>query len=410
MFSAGNGSFSAEAQVPGVLAAGGVFSNAGLELQASDYSSGYHSAWFGGVDLPTVSGLVGMRPRASYIMMPIPAGCPIDVERAAAGGGDPPDGTGPSDGWALFSGTSAAAPQLAGAAAVLRGIRRSATPAEVIKASATPRSTSASAALAPALQSSGGTGPGSRHRVRADRRVQSRGGHLSGEPTEPSHAQARDQDHHARVRARRDAGPGVGPTRCSAGLTGSRSTWWRKVPGARRSTGVSRSTCPTTSAPRSPTTRCGCRARCIDPASLFPRIIHDPDRDHLDFLSGKRRRGRFVCSVCEGALLLAVRRAARRVRGDDPLGVHPNLTTEPPEGEGGRTAHPRFVLRSKPPHRRRHLVQASTKPLKLIELLAVYGRRRSVFSRPRSTTPTSGHQRDPEHHHLADARVAQTER
>jgi subtilisin family serine protease len=138
VFSAGNGSFSAEAQVPGVIAAGGVFSSAGLELQASSYSSGYHSQWFGGVDVPTVSGLVGMRPRASYIMMPVPSACPIDVERAAAGtgsgAGDPPDGTSPSDGWALFSGTSAAAPQIAGAAAVLRGIRNNATPAQVTQA------------------------------------------------------------------------------------------------------------------------------------------------------------------------------------------------------------------------------------------------------------------------------------
>jgi subtilisin family serine protease len=117
-----------------VIAAGGVFASAGLELQASDYSSGYHSQWFGGVDVPTVSGLVGMRPRASYIMMPIPPGCPIDVQRAAAGGGDPADGTSPSDGWALFSGTSAAAPQIAGAAAVLRGIRNNASPAQVAQA------------------------------------------------------------------------------------------------------------------------------------------------------------------------------------------------------------------------------------------------------------------------------------
>jgi subtilisin family serine protease len=88
--------------------------------------------------VPTVSGLVGMRPRASYIMLPIPAGCPIDVERAAAGSGggagDPPDGTSANDGWALFSGTSAAAPQVAGAAAVLRGIRGNATPAQVAQA------------------------------------------------------------------------------------------------------------------------------------------------------------------------------------------------------------------------------------------------------------------------------------
>jgi subtilisin family serine protease len=81
-----------------------------------------------------VSGLVGMRPRASYIMLPIPAACPIDVERAAPGGGDPADGTGADDGWALFSGTSAAAPQIAGAVAVLRGIRGNATPAQVAQA------------------------------------------------------------------------------------------------------------------------------------------------------------------------------------------------------------------------------------------------------------------------------------
>jgi subtilisin family serine protease len=138
VFAAGNGSFSAEAQVPGVIAVGGVFASAGLELQASTYASGYHSEWFGGVDVPTVSGLVGMRPRASYIMLPIPAGCPIDVERAAAGSGggagDPPDGTSANDGWALFSGTSAAAPQIAGAAALLRGIRQNATPAQVTDA------------------------------------------------------------------------------------------------------------------------------------------------------------------------------------------------------------------------------------------------------------------------------------
>ncbi len=138
VFAAGNGQFGVEAQVPGVIAAGGVFASAGLELQASDYSSGYHSQWFGGVDVPTVSGLVGMRPRASYIMMPIPSGCPIDVQRAAAGtgtgAGDPPDGTSPDDGWALFSGTSAAAPQIAGAAAVLRGVRNNATPGQVAQA------------------------------------------------------------------------------------------------------------------------------------------------------------------------------------------------------------------------------------------------------------------------------------
>ena len=134
IFSAGNGHFSVEPQVPGVIAAGGVFASAGFDLQASTYSSGYHSPWFGGVRVPTVSGLVGMLPRASYIMLPIPPGCPIDTERAIAGDGDPADGTSPKDGWALFSGTSAAAPQVAGAAALLRGVKNGATPAQVTDA------------------------------------------------------------------------------------------------------------------------------------------------------------------------------------------------------------------------------------------------------------------------------------
>jgi subtilisin family serine protease len=135
VFSAGNGQFGPQPQVPGVIAAGGAFATAGLDLRASDYASGYHSPWFGGVDVPTVSGLVGMLPRASYIMLPIPPNCPIDRERAIASAPpppiDPPDGTTDRDGWALFSGTSAAAPMVAGAAAVLRGIRPNATPAQV---------------------------------------------------------------------------------------------------------------------------------------------------------------------------------------------------------------------------------------------------------------------------------------
>jgi subtilisin family serine protease len=134
VFAAGNGSCGVEAQVPGVISVGGVYANADLDLQASTYASGYHSDWFGGVDVPTVSGLVGMRPRASYIAMPVPRGARIDLERAFAGSDDPPDGTTPYDGWALFSGTSAACPQVAGAVAVLRGLWRAATPQQVCDA------------------------------------------------------------------------------------------------------------------------------------------------------------------------------------------------------------------------------------------------------------------------------------
>jgi subtilisin family serine protease len=43
--------------------------------------------------------------------------------------GNAGDGTPPNDGWSLFSGTSAAAPQIAGAAAVLLSAKPKLTPA-----------------------------------------------------------------------------------------------------------------------------------------------------------------------------------------------------------------------------------------------------------------------------------------
>ena len=55
---------------------------------------------------------------------------------AGSGGAaaDPPDGTTGNDGWALFSGTSAAAPQIAGAAAAILGARPGLTPVQVTRA------------------------------------------------------------------------------------------------------------------------------------------------------------------------------------------------------------------------------------------------------------------------------------
>jgi hypothetical protein len=131
VFSAGNGHFSVEPQVPGVISAGGVFVDKAMNLRASTYASGYESEWFGGVEVPLVSGAVGMLPRADYIMLPIPAGCELDVECAAAADGAPGDGTGAKDGWALFSGTSAAAPQVAGACAAILSAKPGLSPKQV---------------------------------------------------------------------------------------------------------------------------------------------------------------------------------------------------------------------------------------------------------------------------------------
>jgi hypothetical protein len=134
IFSAGNGQFSIEPQVPGVLAAGGVFADPEGHLIASNYASGYESPWFDGVIVPTVSGLVGMTPRAQYLMLPVPPGSEIDAAESQPTVDDAGDGTTPADGWALFSGTSAAAPQLAGAAALLIEAFPWITPAQVVEA------------------------------------------------------------------------------------------------------------------------------------------------------------------------------------------------------------------------------------------------------------------------------------
>ena len=135
VFSAGNGSFTIEPQVPGVLSAGGTYMSQGLGLQASDYSSGYVSPWFQNVVVPDVCGLVGMRPRAQYIMLPIQPGCEIDLAQSQPQFTDPnDDGTTASDGWALFSGTSAAAPQIAGVAALILEVKPGLTPQQIDEA------------------------------------------------------------------------------------------------------------------------------------------------------------------------------------------------------------------------------------------------------------------------------------
>ncbi len=133
VFSAGNGHFSIEPQVPGVLAAGGTFMTQDYEISASDYTSGYPSPWFQ-VTVPDVCGLVGMRPRAQYIMLPLQPGSAIDVSESQRASRDPGDGTTFNDGWARFSGSSAAAPQIAGVAALILGAKPGLTPGQVTQA------------------------------------------------------------------------------------------------------------------------------------------------------------------------------------------------------------------------------------------------------------------------------------
>lgn len=130
VFSAGNGQFGFPGQHPDVISAGGVYRyiSGPLKgsLEASNYASSFVSPMYPKRQVPDVCGLVGKLPYGSYLMLPIPPGCEIDRRLSTLN-----DGTKVADGWAAFSGTSAAAPQVAGVCALLKQINRDLTPAQI---------------------------------------------------------------------------------------------------------------------------------------------------------------------------------------------------------------------------------------------------------------------------------------
>ena len=125
VFSAGNGHYSFPGQMKEIISAGGVYVDQAGSMSASDYASAFKSAIYSGRSVPDFCGLVGLLPYAAYIALPIPPGSEIDRDTAAH------DGTTPTDGWGAFSGTSAAAPQLAAVCALLLEKNASLTPTDI---------------------------------------------------------------------------------------------------------------------------------------------------------------------------------------------------------------------------------------------------------------------------------------
>jgi subtilisin family serine protease len=130
VFSAGNGQWGFPGQHPDVISAGGTYMLPNGTFQASNYASGFASNIYPGRNSPDVTGLVGQLPKAAYIMLPLQSGDQIDVGNA---GLTHPNGdeTASNDGWAAFSGTSAAAPQIAGVCALIKQACPKLTPADI---------------------------------------------------------------------------------------------------------------------------------------------------------------------------------------------------------------------------------------------------------------------------------------
>ncbi|MCF3609245.1 S8 family serine peptidase, partial [Planktothrix agardhii 1033] len=123
VFSAGNGHWGFPSQHPDVIAAGGVYLDSGGKLEASNYASGFSSNIYSGRIVPDICGLVGKKPRAAYILLPVPPGSTLDAVFGIPGFKHPDaDETSSEDGWAAFSGTSAAAPQIAGICALMKQV------------------------------------------------------------------------------------------------------------------------------------------------------------------------------------------------------------------------------------------------------------------------------------------------
>jgi serine protease AprX len=122
VFSAGNGHHAFPGNMPQVISAGGVTVLDDGSLEASSYASSFSSKIYPGRSVPDVCGVVGSsgnKPQNHHIMLPVPPTATLDGSNFSSNR--------KKSGWGIFSGTSAACPQLAGAIALLKEIRKSVT-------------------------------------------------------------------------------------------------------------------------------------------------------------------------------------------------------------------------------------------------------------------------------------------
>lgn len=114
---AGNGQFAFPGSMPEVISAGGVYYTPEGTFSQSDVSSSFTSSVFPGREVPDVCGLVGNLPYGRLLLVPVPPRARLAKRPAFSMFADHTET--PVSGWAMLSGTSAAASMIAGAAALL---------------------------------------------------------------------------------------------------------------------------------------------------------------------------------------------------------------------------------------------------------------------------------------------------
>lgn len=120
---AGNGLNGFPAQHPEVIAVGAAFKAQNGDKSLALYSSAFESTVYPGRMVPDLCGVAGSSLDSPFLHLPVPAGSEYDLEYSefqnVAGEDVALNDQITNDGWAAFSGTSAAAPQVSGICALL---------------------------------------------------------------------------------------------------------------------------------------------------------------------------------------------------------------------------------------------------------------------------------------------------